>query len=492
MTGQPKKRLGELLVEAGVIDESQLASALAYQRQWGVRLGQALVEMKFATEADVVEVLARRFSFEVARLDRLDGYAHQQALQLVGREFSLKHNVFPMQADTSTLTVAMSDPTNLQVVDELRFRTGRRVKVAIGGDREIAAAVKDAFPNADGGNVDAIALDLDADEGQGEAVMDPFGGGTEDAMHAFYGAPSSPVPIPPEFLAPFPAPLAQPGPLRGAPMPPVAPRPGMPGPVSPFAPPGAPPGGTASFPLPAAPAPAAPPPQAGPAQRPAPAPGPAPVAPRAAPPAGAAPQGGPVAGPPRPVMDPRLGQRPGGAPAGAPAAPPGAPGGPTASRTAPAPAPGRPPAPTAPPQQAARAPAAPAAPSPVTASIPPGPGPLVGGFERGGFAHPTDEHQHEELTPLEDELTPGPAPLPRPAPGAPAPAAPAPAASRPQAAPAAPMVSRAALDALAQLVGSSRGSAAQGPALALAGLARLLLRKGLVTEAELLAALRGE
>src|SRR5512140_37877 len=134
----PKKRIGEMLLEAGIIDETQLKAALGHQRQWGVRLGQALVDLKLATEPEIVKILARRFGFEVARLDQVEAYAHQQAIQLVPRDFAVKHNAFPLGADTSTLSVAMSDPSNLAVIDELRFRSGRRVKVSIGGDREIA------------------------------------------------------------------------------------------------------------------------------------------------------------------------------------------------------------------------------------------------------------------------------------------------------------------------------------------------------------------
>src|SRR5512139_3240040 len=121
----PKKRIGEMLLEAGIIDETQLKAALGHQRQWGVRLGHAVVDLKFATEQEVVKVLARRFGFDVARLDQVEAYAHQQAVGLVPREFALKHNVFPLGADTSTLSVAMSDPSNLAVIDELRFRSGR-------------------------------------------------------------------------------------------------------------------------------------------------------------------------------------------------------------------------------------------------------------------------------------------------------------------------------------------------------------------------------
>jgi hypothetical protein len=200
----PKKRLGELLVEAGIIDETQLKAALGHQRQWGVRLGQAVVDLHFASEPEVVRVLARRFGFDVARLDQVEAYAHQQAVGLVPREFALKHNVFPLGADTSTLSVAMSDPSNLAVVDELRFRTGRRVKVSIGGDQEISAAIQAAYPSPDGG-VEAIALDIDEGAPEGESVMESFGGGSSQDFDSFFGAePASPHPlVEPEGDDPF-------------------------------------------------------------------------------------------------------------------------------------------------------------------------------------------------------------------------------------------------------------------------------------------------
>ncbi len=181
-----KKRLGEMLMDAGIIDETQLKAALGHQRQWGVRLGQALVDLKLATEPDIVGALAVKYGFGVAELNALEPYALEPARKLLPREFAVRNNVFPMGADTATITVAMSDPTNLAVVDEIRFRTGRKVKVCIGGDREVAEALQRHYPSDTA--VEAIALDLDADDGETEAVFDPFGGGSKDALEAFFSS----------------------------------------------------------------------------------------------------------------------------------------------------------------------------------------------------------------------------------------------------------------------------------------------------------------
>ena len=185
-----RKRIGELLVEAGVIDEAMLRSALGHQRRWGGRLGQALLELKMITEGVLVDTLAKKSGFEVARLGELEPYSLAQALQLVPREFAERHNVFPMAADTTTLTLAMADPINLSVTDELRFRSGRRIKVCIGGDREIAEAIRARYPRSDA-IPGPIALDLDA-PGEGVPLAAPFVGGSSQAMRESLEQPRPP------------------------------------------------------------------------------------------------------------------------------------------------------------------------------------------------------------------------------------------------------------------------------------------------------------
>jgi hypothetical protein len=138
-----KKRLGEMLVEAGIIDAAQLQAALGHQRNWGGKIGQALVDLKLATEAQVVSALSRKFGYEVTDVSALEPSPElDAALRLVPRELALRQTFLPVASDTGTITVVMADPSNVTVIDEIAFRTGRRVKVALAGDRQIAAAVR--------------------------------------------------------------------------------------------------------------------------------------------------------------------------------------------------------------------------------------------------------------------------------------------------------------------------------------------------------------
>jgi type IV pilus assembly protein PilB len=172
-----RKRVGELLLEAGVIGEPQLRAALDHQRERGVRLGRALVEMKLATERQIVQALALQTGLDPAALDRLVPHALAEALRLVPRDFAVEHHVLPLAADSATLTVAMSEPS-LSVADELRFRTGRRVRVCIAGEEELGAAIRRHYPGDPGD--EPIALD----SGGGTvaaAAPDDLAGGTGDA-----------------------------------------------------------------------------------------------------------------------------------------------------------------------------------------------------------------------------------------------------------------------------------------------------------------------
>jgi type IV pilus assembly protein PilB len=175
-----KKRLGELLIDAGVIDEAMLQSALGHQRRWGGRIGQAMLDLKLTTETTIVQALARKLGFEVARLKALDPQQLETALKIVGREFAVKHNIFPMAADHSTLSVAMADPTNLAIVDELRFRFNKRIKVCIGGDREISEALRVHYPSSEPLPLEAISLDAEVSGEFLPPLADPFGGGDSD------------------------------------------------------------------------------------------------------------------------------------------------------------------------------------------------------------------------------------------------------------------------------------------------------------------------
>jgi putative nucleotidyltransferase with HDIG domain len=163
-----KKRLGEILVDLRVIDEQQLESALQYQRWHRCKLGVALVELGYVSEEQVLSTVSRKLGYDRVRLDSVQRTSLvEAALQLVPEDVASTKGIIPLACDRTTLTVAMRDPGNLHAIDELAFRTGRRVKVVIAGEREIERAVARFYSR----QVAAAELDLGAFGGEEPGEM---------------------------------------------------------------------------------------------------------------------------------------------------------------------------------------------------------------------------------------------------------------------------------------------------------------------------------
>jgi hypothetical protein len=141
-----KKQLGQILLEAGAIDEFQLKSALGYQKQWGGRLGKVLVENRFITEAALVEAIHKQTGIEVVQLEKLT--VPDYVIKMVPVELAERNSMIPVRLEGETgkpgecIVLAMSDPTNLNVLDEIQFRTGKRTKGLLSTESSIARAIR--------------------------------------------------------------------------------------------------------------------------------------------------------------------------------------------------------------------------------------------------------------------------------------------------------------------------------------------------------------
>lgn len=137
-----KRRLGEILLDAGLIDESQLQAALAEQRKWGGKLGRTLVEMGFVEEESMLLVLSRQLNVPAVDLDRAT--LPPDVGRLMRLDLAEQLGVFPLGGDPlqKTLLVATSDPTNQEMLQELAARTGRRIQWAVAGRSSIDRAIR--------------------------------------------------------------------------------------------------------------------------------------------------------------------------------------------------------------------------------------------------------------------------------------------------------------------------------------------------------------
>lgn len=121
-----RKRIGEILVQAGVLDQAGLRSALNEQRRWGGHLGRILVDMKLVEEEVLVRALSAQLNFPIVDLERID--VAQDVLDLVSPEMAEENSIIPIRREGKFLDVAMSNPTNLGIIDELRMRTQLNVR----------------------------------------------------------------------------------------------------------------------------------------------------------------------------------------------------------------------------------------------------------------------------------------------------------------------------------------------------------------------------
>jgi type IV pilus assembly protein PilB len=138
-----KKRLGEILTEAGLINETQLASALNSQRTWGGKLGSTLVRMGFVKEEDLLRCLSAQL--RLPSVDFAKIRIAPNALQVVPHRIAEKYNVIPValkeEMGKKTVILAMSDPTNLDTISEIQFQTGVNVRPVVATESAISRAV---------------------------------------------------------------------------------------------------------------------------------------------------------------------------------------------------------------------------------------------------------------------------------------------------------------------------------------------------------------
>ncbi len=137
------KRLGEILIEAGLITPEKLDLALQEQRHTGEKLGATLQRLGLCSEQELGKVLASQAG--VALIDLASTAIDPEAMPLVGREFAERCVVLPLRVRGSTLQVAMGNPLDLGVIDELTRLTGKYIEVVHAPASAIADTIVRVF-----------------------------------------------------------------------------------------------------------------------------------------------------------------------------------------------------------------------------------------------------------------------------------------------------------------------------------------------------------
>ncbi len=176
-------RIGELLVQRGSIDAAQLQSALAHQRRWGGRLGRAIVQLGFMQERAVLETLSQQLDVPFVEIGERP--IPREVLALVPERLIRSRKVLPLEvtgrARRGPLVVALADPADLRVIDEIAFATGMSVKPVLVSEwdieRAIARHLDGIVIRRDGGFATREdAIDLPEDTSPLSVERDPTGG----------------------------------------------------------------------------------------------------------------------------------------------------------------------------------------------------------------------------------------------------------------------------------------------------------------------------
>ena len=136
-------RIAELLVRGGIVTREQLREALDKEKKNGSNLVQELVQLGFTTEANLTDFLAKQFGIEKVELDLEQ--IEESVFNLLPAQIIQKHKIFPVRLVGSTLTVAMTDPTDLIAINEVKFITGYGVRVVLASTSAIKRILDQRF-----------------------------------------------------------------------------------------------------------------------------------------------------------------------------------------------------------------------------------------------------------------------------------------------------------------------------------------------------------
>ncbi len=154
------ERIGELMVRENLINLAQLKEAQDEARKTGQKLSYTLTKLGIVGERDLTTFLSRHYGVPSINLEEFE--IDDVVLKLIPRDLAQQHQVLPVNRAGSTLIVAMSDPSNLHAVDDIKFHTGYNVEVVVSSEEAIRDAIERYYDQS--AKYEEILGDFDADD----------------------------------------------------------------------------------------------------------------------------------------------------------------------------------------------------------------------------------------------------------------------------------------------------------------------------------------
>ncbi len=175
-------RLGDILIKEGLITREQLHQALAEQRASKHRLGYVLVKLGLVQELEITKLLARQYRMPAVDLSRFD--VDPKLVKLIPADLATKHVVLPLKREGRTLTIAMADPTDHGLLEDLKFITRYDLFPVIAGEYTLRALIERHYESSDQ-QLQSILKDMEGLEDDVEVLEeqedDPAAANVDDA-----------------------------------------------------------------------------------------------------------------------------------------------------------------------------------------------------------------------------------------------------------------------------------------------------------------------
>ena len=162
----PRRKIGDILLAEGLIDNLQLRAAIGHQKKWGGKIGSALVDLGIVREEDIARVLEGQLREPCLTEVMLN--PEPEALKLLTAEEATRHVVLPLRVDGYDLRMAMSNPSDLSLADELGHKLGKRVR----GVLAVESAIKKCIRKYYGRGPEAPEYRIEMDSTAPDAPME--------------------------------------------------------------------------------------------------------------------------------------------------------------------------------------------------------------------------------------------------------------------------------------------------------------------------------
>jgi len=183
----PHKRIGEILIEMDLVTDAEVKEALKLQKTKGGLLGEILVGLGYITEKDLLFALGAQSGMEVVELDDVE--VPTEAISKVDANICETFQICPVSWDGKVLTVAVADPLNVAVLDDLRFLLNCEVQGAISNKESVEKAIKKYYEGQTGESLDDILRELGQEAADAMLLEEGGGYSIEDLEKAANSTP---------------------------------------------------------------------------------------------------------------------------------------------------------------------------------------------------------------------------------------------------------------------------------------------------------------